>query len=150
MIDDGLFDRFGSPDVVLGQHVAPIPAGFLGLRHGPAFAASDALKIIMHGRGAHGSRPEVSVDPVVMAAATVMRLQTVVSREVAATETAVLTIGALRSGTKENIIPDDAELLLSIRTFEPSVLAKVMAAIERIVNGEAVAAGALSHQRSPT
>jgi hippurate hydrolase len=79
-----------------------------------------------------------------------MRLQTVVSREVAATETAVLTIGALRSGTKENIIPDDAELLLSIRTFEPSVLAKVMAAIERIVNGEAVAAGALSHQRSPT
>jgi amidohydrolase len=150
MIDDGLFDRFGRPDVVLGQHVAPIPAGFLGLRHGPAFAASDALKIIMHGRGAHGSRPEVSVDPVVMAAATVMRLQTVVSREVAATETAVLTIGALRSGTKENIIPDDAELLLSIRTFEPSVLAKVMAAIERIVNGEAVAAGALSHQRSPT
>jgi metal-dependent amidase/aminoacylase/carboxypeptidase family protein len=101
-----------------------------------------ALKIIMYGRGAHGSRPEVSIDPVVMAAATVMRLQTVVSREVPATETAVLTIGALRAGTKENIIPDDAELLLSIRTFEPSVLAKVMAAIERIVNAEAAAAGA--------
>jgi len=142
MIDDGLFDRFGKPDVVLGQHVAPIPAGFVGLCFGPAFAASDALKIIMYGRGAHGSRPEVSVDPVVMAAATVMRLHTVVSREVPATETAVLTIGALRAGTKENIIPDDAELLLSIRTFESSVLAKVMAAIERIVNAEAAAAGA--------
>ncbi len=77
-----------------------------------------------------------------MAAATVPRLKTVVSHEVAATETAVLTIGALRAGTKENIIPDDAELLLSIRTFEPSVLTKVMAAIERIVNAEAVAAGA--------
>ncbi len=103
---------------------------------------SRLCKIIMYGRGAHGSRPEVSVGPVVMAAATVMRLQTVVSREVPATETAVLTIGALRAGTKENIIPDDAELLLSIRTFEPSVLAKVMAAIERIVNAEAAAAGA--------
>jgi len=100
MIDDGLFDRFGKPAVVLGQHVAPIPAGFVGLCFGPAFAASDALKIIMYGRGAHGSRPEVSVDPVVMAAATVMRLQTVVSREVPETETAVLTIDALRAGTK--------------------------------------------------
>lgn len=111
---------------------------------------SRLCKIIMYGRGAHGSRPEVSVGPVVMAAATVMRLQTVVSREVPATETAVLTIGALRAGTKENIIPDDAELLLSIRTFEPSVLAKVMAAIERIVNAELRLRAHPSHPRSPT
>ncbi|WP_241996414.1 peptidase dimerization domain-containing protein [Kribbella antiqua] len=96
----------------------------------------------MHGRGAHGSRPEVSVDPVVMAAATVMRLQTVVSREVGGADTAVLTIGALRAGTKENIIPDDAELLMSIRTFEPRVRETVLSAIERIVSGEAAAAGA--------
>jgi hippurate hydrolase len=142
MVDDGLFDRFGQPDVVLGQHVSPLPAGMIGLRAGPSFAASDTLRVILHGRGAHGSRPEVSVDPVVMAAATVMRLQTVVSREVAATETAVLTIGALRAGTKENIIPDDAEMLMSIRTFDPAVRETVMAAIERIVNGEAAAAGA--------
>jgi hippurate hydrolase len=142
MIDDGLFDRFGTPDVVLGQHVSPLPAGTLGLRAGPAFAAADSLQVIMYGRGAHGSRPEVSVDPVVMAASTVMRLQTVVSREVAAADTAVLTIGALRAGNKENIIPDTAELLMSIRTFEPSVRQTVMAAIERIVNGEAAAAGA--------
>jgi hippurate hydrolase len=142
MVDDGLYDRFGTPDVVLGQHVAPLPAGVIGLRAGPSFAASDALKVIMHGRGAHGSRPEVSVDPVLMAAATVMRLHTVVSREVAGAETAVLTIGALRAGTKENIIPDDAELLMSIRTFDPHVRETVMSAIERIVNGEATAAGA--------
>jgi amidohydrolase len=142
MVDDGLYDRFGTPDVVLGQHVAPLPAGLIGLRAGPSFAASDALQVIMYGRGAHGSRPEVSIDPVVMAAATVMRLQTVVSREVAAAETAVLTIGALRAGTKENIIPDDAELLISIRTFDPHVRETIRSAIERIVNGEATAAGA--------
>jgi amidohydrolase len=143
MIDDGLFERFGRPDIVLGQHVAPFPAGMLALRPGAAFAAADSLKITMFGRGAHGSRPEVAIDPVVMAAATVMRLQTVVSREVAGTDTAVVTIGALRAGTKENIIPDDAELLLSMRTFDPEVRATVLAAIERIVRGEAAASGAV-------
>ncbi|TDO55226.1 hippurate hydrolase [Kribbella sp. VKM Ac-2571] len=142
MVDDGLYDRFGTPDVVLGQHVAPLPAGVIGLRAGPSFAGADTLEVTMHGRGAHGSRPEVSVDPVVMAAATVMRLQTVVSREVAGADTAVLTVGALRAGTKENIIPDDAELLMSIRTFDPDVRETVLSAIERVVNGEAAASGA--------
>jgi hippurate hydrolase len=127
---------------VLGQHVSPLPAGTVGIRAGVSFAGSDTLRITMYGRGAHGSRPDVSVDPVVMAAATVMRLQTVVSREVAATDAAVVTVGALRAGTKENIIPDDAELLLSIRTFEPAVRDTVMNAIRRIVEGEAVTAGA--------
>ena len=83
MVDDDLYTRVPRPDVVLGQHVAPLPAGMLGLRSGPAFAASDALRVTLHGAGGHGSRPESTVDPVVMAAATVMRLQTVVSREVA-------------------------------------------------------------------
>ena len=83
MIDDGLFSRFGRPQVVLGQHVAPLPAGFLALRPGPAFAAADSIKINLYGRGGHGSRPEASVDPVVMAAATILRLQTIVSREIA-------------------------------------------------------------------
>jgi hippurate hydrolase len=142
MIDDGLFERFGRPDVVLGQHVAPFPAGFLALRPGPAFAAADSVRITMFGRGGHGSRPETTVDPVVMAAATVMRLQTVVSREVAGTETAVVTIGVLRAGTKENIIPDEAELLLSVRTFDPLVRERVLGAIERIVRAEATASGA--------
>jgi hippurate hydrolase len=96
----------------------------------------------MFGRGAHGSRPEVSVDPVVMAAATVLRLQTITSREIAGTDTAILTIGALRAGTKENIIPDDAELLLSLRTFDPAIRRRVLDAIDRIVQGEAATSGA--------
>src|SRR4051812_45090515 len=142
MIDDGLFARFGRPDVVLGQHVAPFPAGFLALRPGPAFAAADSVKVRMFGQGGHGSRPETTVDPVVMAAATVMRLQTVVSREVAGTDTAVVTVGALRAGTKENIIPDEAELLISTRTFDPAVRDRVLGAITRIVRAEAAASGA--------
>jgi hippurate hydrolase len=142
MVDDGLFDRFGRPAVVLGQHVAPLPAGTLALRPGPAFAAADALRVVLFGRGAHGSRPEVSVDPVVMAAATVMRLQGIVSREVAGTDAAVVTVGAIRAGTKENIIPDSAELLVSTRTYDDGVRERVLAAIERIVRAEAAASGA--------
>lgn len=142
MVDDGLFERFGLPAVVLGQHVAPLPAGLLALRPGPAFAAADSVRIVLHGRGGHGSRPETTVDPVVMAAATVMRLQGIVSREVAGTETAVVTVGALRAGSKENIIPDDAELLLSIRSFERPVRDQVIAAVDRIVRAEALASGA--------
>jgi len=142
MLDDGLFDRFGTPSVVLGQHVAPMPAGFLGLRSGPAFAAADALRVVLHGRGAHGSRPETSVDPVLMAAATVLRLQGIVSRELAATDAAVVTVGALHAGTKENIIPDEAELLLSVRTFDSGVRSRTLDAIERVVRGEAAASGA--------
>ncbi|GIG71327.1 amidohydrolase [Phytomonospora endophytica] len=142
MLDDGFHDRFGRPEVVLGQHVSPLPAGMIGLRAGPSFAAADSLRVVLHGRGGHGSRPEACVDPVVMAAATVLRLQTVVSREVPGGETAVLTIGALNAGTKDNVIPDDAVLLLNIRTYDDDVRAHVMGAVERIVNGEAAAAGA--------
>jgi amidohydrolase len=142
MIDDGLYDRFGRPDVVLGQHVAPMPAGALAVRSGPAFAAADAVRVVLFGRGGHGSRPETTVDPVVMAAAAVMRLQTIVSREVAGTDTAVVTIGALHAGTKENIIPDRAELLMSIRSFDPAVRRRTLDAIERIVRAEAEASGA--------
>src|SRR5688500_9629907 len=146
MVDDGLYDRFGRPQVVLGQHVAPFPAGFLAVRPGPAFAAADTLRVVLHGRGGHGSRPETTVDPVVMAAATVLRLQTIVSREIGGTQTAVVTVGALRAGTKENIIPDDAELLISVRSFEPEVRRRALEAIGRIVRAEANASGA---QRPP-
>lgn len=142
MIADGLFDRFGTPDVVLGQHVAPLPAGVIGLRPGAAFAASDALKITLHGKGGHGSRPEATVDPVVLAASVILRLQTIVSRELAGTDTAVLTVGAVNAGQAANIIPDRAELLLSIRTFDAAVRQRVLDAVARIVAGEVQAAGA--------
>jgi hippurate hydrolase len=96
----------------------------------------------MFGRGGHGSRPETTVDPVVMAAATVLRLQTIVSREIGGTQTAIVTVGALRAGTKENIIPDRAELLLSVRTADDAVRRRTLDAVVRIVRAEAVASGA--------
>jgi hippurate hydrolase len=142
MIDDGVFDRVGRPDVVLGQHVGPLPAGMLGLRRGPAFAGADMLHIVLHGRGGHGSRPETTVDPVVMAAATVMRLQTVVSREVAGGESAVVTVGALHAGQAGNVIPDRAEMRVSLRSYDPDVRTRLMSSIERIVRAEAAASGA--------
>src|ERR687886_1766006 len=110
MIDDGLFDRFPRPEVILGQHVMPAPAGELSYRAGTTQAAADSLEIRLFGRGAHGSMPESSVDPVVMAASTVLRLQTIVSREVAAAQAAVVTVGALQAGDKDNVIPDEALL----------------------------------------
>lgn len=142
MLDDGLYERTGTPDVVLGQHVTPMPAGTLALQSGPAFAASDTLRVTLHGRGSHASRPQAGVDPIVMAAATVLRLQTVVAREVAATDTAVVSVGTLHAGSVANIIPDRAVLELSVRTFAEEVRTQVLDAIERIVHGEAATAGA--------
>ncbi|MBW5435339.1 amidohydrolase [Bradyrhizobium canariense] len=142
MIDDGLFKRFPKPDVILGQHVMVGPAGTVAGRAGAITSAADSLQIKLFGRGAHGSMPQASIDPVVMAASTVLRLQTIVSREVAATESAVLTVGVLQAGTKENVIPDDAIIKLNVRTFDAGVRTRVLAAIERIVNAEAAASGA--------
>jgi amidohydrolase len=142
MIDDGLYDLVPHPDIVLGQHVAPVSAGLLGVHAGPAFAGTDVVNVRLVGRGGHGSRPEATVDPVVMAASTVMRLQTIVSREVAPADSAVVTVGTLQAGTKENIIPEDAYLGVNVRFFDDAVRARVLASIERIVQGEAAAAGA--------
>lgn len=142
MIDDGLFERFPKPAVVLGQHVMLGPAGTIAGSAGPITSAADSLQIRLFGRGAHGSMPQASIDPVVMAAATVLRLQTVVSREVGATEAAVVTVGVLQAGTKENVIPDEAVIKLNVRTFDEGVRKRVLAAIERIVKAEAAASGA--------
>ncbi|RMI35631.1 amidohydrolase [Nocardia stercoris] len=142
MIDDRFYHRFATPDVVLAQHTGPFPVGVVGTHSGPFFAATDALRVVLHGKGGHGSRPEATVDPVVMAAATVMRLQTVVSREIPAGDAAVVTVGSLHAGTTHNVIPDDAELQLNIRTFDPAVRSTVLAAVHRIVKAEAVASGA--------
>jgi hippurate hydrolase len=142
MIDDGLFKRFAKLDVVLGQHVMSMPSGSVAWRSGVVTSAADSLQIRMFGRGAHGSMPESSIDPVVMAASTVMRLQTIVSREVAPTEAAVVTVGVLQAGTKENVIPGEALIKLNVRTFDGGVRKRVLAAIERIVNAEAAASGA--------
>jgi amidohydrolase len=142
MLDDGFLDRFGVPEVVLGQHVAPMPAGWVGAHPGPAFASADTLRVRMFGRGGHGSRPETTVDPVGMAAATVLRLQTVVSREVGSADNAVVTVGSLHAGTTENTIPNDAELGLTLRSYTAPVRERILAAVARIVRAEAAASGA--------
>ncbi|WP_329565411.1 amidohydrolase [Streptomyces sp. NBC_01361] len=142
MVDDGLFERFPKPGIVLGQHVGPLPAGVIGYGTGPVMAAADSLNITLHGRGGHGSRPEASIDPVLMAANVVTRLQGIVAREVPPAETAVVTVGRLQAGTKDNIIPDKAELGVNVRTFTPAIRDKVRNAIERIVTAESQASGA--------
>jgi amidohydrolase len=142
MLDDGLLRRFPVPAIILGQHVMPLPSGVLAMHGGAAMAGADALRVVLYGQGGHGSRPETTVDPILMAAATVLRLQGVVSRELAASETAVLTVGALRAGTAPNIIPDQAELLLSLRFFNDAVHDKARAATDRIIRAEAAASGA--------
>lgn len=141
MIDDGLVTKVPRPDVALAQHVMPFAAGTLATTAGPVLSAADSLKITVHGKGAHGSMPHMAVDPVVLASSIVLRLQTVVSRETTPGEFAVVTVGALNAGATSNIIPDRATLLLNIRTYDNKVRSTVLAAIQRIVGGECVAAG---------
>jgi hippurate hydrolase len=143
MVEDGLFSRFPKPSIVLGQHVAPLPAGFIGHGSGPLMAASDTVHVTLHGRGGHGSRPEATVDPVLMAANVVTRLQGIVSREVPPSETAVVTVGQLQAGSKPNVIPDSAELGINIRSKTERTRTIVMEAIERIVRAESAASGAV-------
>ncbi len=142
MIDDGMMTRFPKPDIILGQHVMVGEAGMVMHRSGAILSAGNSLKVKLFGRGAHGSQPQTSIDPVIMAAATAMRLQTIISREVAPIENAVLTIGALQAGTKENIIPDDATLKLNIRTFDDGVRDHILSAVKRICCAECAASNA--------
>lgn len=141
LVADGLHERFPRPDVLFGQHVAPGPVGFYPHTPGLTMSAADDIDVVVHGVGGHGSRPESTVDPVVTAAYIVTRLQTVVSREVAAKESAVLTVGQFHAGTKHNIIPDEARLALNLRTQDTTVRARILAAVRRIVEAECTAAG---------
>ncbi|MGW2051662.1 amidohydrolase [Streptomyces sp. NPDC001858] len=141
MVADGVHTRFPRPDVLLGQHVAPGLAGFYPHTPGLTLAASDDVDVVVHGVGGHGSRPESTVDPVVTAAYLVTRLQTVVSREIAAGESVVLTVGRFHAGTQSNIIPAEARLGLNVRTQDTRVRERVLTAIRRVVEGECAAAG---------
>ncbi len=142
MIADGVLDRFPRPDIVLGQHVTPLPAGTIGVRPGTQMAASDGLTVRLLGRGGHGSRPHSTIDPVVLAAATVMRLQTIVSREIDPRDVAVVTVGSIHAGLKNNIIPAEAKLELSLRYPDDAAREKVLEKVERVIRAEAAASGA--------
>ncbi|MFI1481749.1 amidohydrolase [Streptomyces sp. NPDC020747] len=147
MVNDGLYERFPRPDVLLAQHAAPGPAGLYAHSPGLIMSASTDVDIVVHGVGGHGSRPEATVDPVVTAAYIVTRLQTVVSRETAARDPAVLTVGRIEAGTRHNIIPSEAHIALNLRTQSAEVRERMLAAVRRIAAGECAAAGC---PREPT
>lgn len=142
MVDDGLWDRAPRPEVVLGQHVFPFPTGTVAITRNAAMAAADSLRVTLFGAQSHGSQPQDSVDPIILGAHILTRLQTIVSREVAPLDPAVVTVGTFHAGLKENIIPDRAEFTLNIRTLTGRVREQVLAAVERIVYGEAQVSGA--------
>ena len=139
MLDDGLAQLLPTPDAALAQHVLPFPAGEVRTRSGPTLSEAESVRITLHGRGAHGSMPQAAVDPVVLAAGIVLRLQTIVSRELAPGEPAVLTVGSIQAGTKSNVIPDTATLLLNLRAYSDATRDAMLAAIRRIVTAECTA-----------
>src|ERR1022692_801133 len=143
MIDDGLFTRFPKPAVGIALHVGNyLPAGQVGITPGIYNTNADSLRITIYGKGGHGSAPHTTIDPIVIAARTILALQTIVSREVKPGEMAVVTVGYIQAGTKNNIIPDRAEMGLTVRTFKQNVRQLILAAIARIAKAEAAAAGA--------
>ena len=148
MIKDGSWTRFPKPDFAIAIHDSPLqPAGQVGLIPGHAFANLDSVDITFHGKGGHGAYPHRSIDPVLMAARAVVTLQSIIAREVNPLDPAVVTVGTFHAGTKRNIIPDDAKLELTVRSYKPEVQKQLLAAIARIAKAEAAAAGAT---REPT
>jgi amidohydrolase len=143
MLKDGLFSRFPKPDYVFAIHDDDgIAAGTVGYVPGYSHANSDAIDITIYGRGGHGAAPQNTVDPIVIAARTVLALQTIVARELDPHDPAVITVGSIHAGTKHNIIPDTARLQLTVRTYKPEVRKHVLDSISRIARAESEAGGA--------
>jgi hippurate hydrolase len=143
MLRDGLFTHFPKPDAIVALHVSnTFPAGVVGITPGVYNTNSDSVRITVYGKGGHGAMPNTAIDPIVIAARTILALQTITSREVKPGEMAVVTVGYIRAGTKNNIIPDQAEMGLTVRTYKTDVRQQVLAAISRIAKAEAAAAGA--------
>jgi amidohydrolase len=143
MVEDGLFTRFPKPDVGIALHdTNDMPVGQVGITPEYAWANADSLRITIYGKGGHGARPETTVDPIVIAASIVVRIQSIVSREIRTGEAAVITVGYFQAGTKNNIIPDQVEMGLTVRSYKPEIRQHLLTAVKRIANGEAEAGGA--------
>ena len=143
MIKAGLFTRFPKPDAIVALHVGnELPAGTVSITPGIYNTNSDSVRITIYGKGGHGAAPHTTIDPIVIAARTILSLQTIASREVKPSELAIVTVGYIRAGTKNNIIPEQAEMGLTIRTYKQDIRKQVLAAIARIAKAEAEAAGA--------
>jgi amidohydrolase len=148
MIEDGLFKRFPKPDFAVTVHnSATAAAGTVEYVNGFALASVDSVDLTLYGKGGHGAYPHLTVDPVLLAARTVVALQGIVSRERPPLDPAVVTVGSLHAGTKHNIIPDEAKLQLTVRSYKPEIRKQILEAIERIAKGESIAAGS---PRPPT
>ncbi|WPB80799.1 amidohydrolase [Archangium violaceum] len=143
MLADGLYKRFPKPDFAVALHnSASAAAGSIEYVAGYALANVDSVDITLHGKGGHGAYPHTTVDPIVLAARTILSLQTLVSREKHPLEPAVVTVGSIHGGTKHNIIPDEVKLQLTVRSYKPEVRKQLLAGIERVANAEAAAANA--------
>ncbi|MDH6119761.1 amidohydrolase [Kitasatospora sp. GAS204B] len=143
MLEDGLYHRFEPPAIVLAQHTAPLPAGMVAHAEGPVTAASTTLEIVIHGRGGHAATPHLAVDPIGAAAATALRVQTIVSQETSPWEHVTVTVGSLEAGSAGpgNLIPEHATVRVTVRGFSQHVLDRAVAAVERIARAESQASG---------
>ncbi len=149
MLADNFYKRFPKPDYILALHDSPLlPAGQVGYTPGYFMAASDSINVTIRGVGGHGASPQSTKDPVVAAAAFIMQLQTIASRERSPLDPVVVTVGSIHGGTKRNIIPDEVKLYLTLRTFDPQVRERAMQSITRIAKGVALAAG-IPEDRAP-
>ena len=143
MLQQGLFTRFPKPNYALAVHdTNTLPAGEVGYTPGYSLTNSDSVDVTIYGRGGHGAAPEVAIDPIVIAARTVLAWQTIVSRETNPQDPAVITVGSIHGGTKHNIIPDEVHMQLTVRSYKDDVRKHLLSAIERIADAEATAAGA--------
>lgn len=142
ILADGLYERFGRPDFVLSEHDSnDVAAGSISIKGGPLLASSTGIYVTMRGVGGHGSRPEAGKDPIVLAAEFVLTAQTIVSRQIDPQQPAVLTVGTIHGGTKNNIIPDEVQLGISLRTYSPAVRDAIVADIRRTAKGLAESYG---------
>nr|WP_258553225.1 amidohydrolase [Dermatophilus congolensis] len=140
MMEAGLTDTVPTPDVALGQHVVPLPASHIQIAAVPVLSTAAMMKIVVHGKGSHGSMPHFSVDPIVLASAIITRIQSVVAREIDPSDFGVITVGAIHSGTKANVIPSEATMLLNFRAYSSETLNTLIDAVKRIVHAECTAA----------
>ena len=142
MLRGGLYEQFGKPDYAIAIHDNDsLPAGQIGFHPGYFMASADSVNVTIRGMGGHGAKPQLTRDPIVMAAEFITALQTIVSREDSPLDPAVVTVGAIHGGAKRNVIPDQVELLMTVRTYKPEVRKRVLESIERIAKGVAIAGG---------
>lgn len=135
-MEDGLYDKVSKPEIVLGQHTMSLRAGSIALRPGPVLAASDSYRIRIFGRGGHAGKPQMTIDPVLIAAYFLLRVQSIVSREVAPLDVAVISCGSIHAGSVVNIIPDHADLQVNVPTYRAEVREQVLGSLRRILSEE--------------